>query len=725
MIQLSRDRRVLSPRHDIPGIPGPPMAGEGKLRVGAANMNVVAAPMPERRLAAVLAADVAGYSRLVGADEVGTLAQWQVHLDTLFEPKIRDHHGRIVRTAGDGILREFSSVVNAVQCAVELQRGMAERNVDIPGEKRIEFRIGINVGDIVIDRGDIWGDGVNVAARLEALAEPGGICLSGRVQEDVQGKLRYLFEDAGEHQLKNIARPVRVYRVRSDEVVPRPEKPSIEPEARSHRSDRPHGGGLHARVDQRAASRRRWSTRNVLAVIALVALCAAAPGGWWWLAASRSVPAVPADYVAATTSEMLAPSAADKTPAPILSVVVLPFLNLSADARQEYLSDGITDSLTTDLLRALPGSFVVSRDTAYTYKGKAADARQIGRELDVRYVLEGSVLPDGDLVRVNAQLIDAETGGHLWAERFDLTRRDVLQVQDDIVGRLSRAIGLKMIDTEARRSERDKPKSPEAVDLVMRGKAIANRPTSRATMVQARDLFEQALNVERDNPEALAGIATTYVFEALNGYHETGNEDRLHQAELLLTRALAIDPHQLMALKARAALLRAQGNFGDAIAAAEAVITENPGEPWAYKEIGLSTMYLGRAEQALGWFAKADRFGPRDPGRWTWLDGRGHALILLGRDEEAIRFLRIALDANPNAVGTHAFLAAAYALTGRPDEARAALAQHDRLRPGETVMNFRRKSPVPLRLTSPEYQQQYERLKDGLRKAGMPESNEP
>ncbi len=726
MIQLYRDRRVLSPRHDIPGIPGPPKSGEGKLRVGAANMNVVTAPMRERRLAAILAADVAGYSRLVGADEVGTLAQWQVHLDTLFEPKIRDHHGRIVRTAGDGILGEFASVVNAVQCAVELQRGMVERNVDIPSEKRIEFRIGINVGDIIIDRGDIWGDGVNVAARLEALAEPGGICVSGRVQEDVQGKLRHIFEDAGEHRLKNIARPVRVYRVRLDEVAPRPDGPSIGPEDGSHQSRRSHAAGLQAgRVDSPTAARRRWPTRNVLAVTAVIALGAATSGGWWWLATSRSTPTPSGEYVAATSSATPAPAATDKSAAPILSIVVLPFLNLSADARQDYLSDGITDSLTTDLLRALPGSFVVSRDTAYTYKGKAADARQIGRELDVRYVLEGSVLPDDDLVRVNAQLIDAETGGHLWAERFDLKRRDVLQVQDDIVGRLSRAIGLKMIDTEARRSEREKPKSPEAVDLIMRGKAIANRPTSRATMIQARDLFEQALNVEPDNPEAVAGIATTYVFEALNGYHETGNEQRLHQADLLLTRALAIDPRQLVALKAKAALLRAQGQFEDAIAAAEAVIAENPGEPWAYKEIGLSTMYLGRAKQALGWFAKAERFGPRDPGRWTWLDGRGHALILLGRDEEAIRYLRSALDANPNAVSTHAFLAAAYALTGRAEEARAALAQHDRLRPGETVMNFRRVSPVPLRLTSPEYQQQHERLKDGLRKAGMPESNEP
>ena len=724
MVQIQRERRVLSPRPDIPGIPGPPKSGEGKLRLGAVKMNVVAGPSRERRLAAILAADVAGYSRLVGADEVGTLAQWQVHLDTLFEPKIRDHHGRIVRTAGDGILGEFASVVNAVQCAVELQRGMAERNVDIPREKRIEFRIGINVGDIVIDRGDIWGNGVNVAARLEALAEPGGICVSGRVQEDVQGKLGFIFEDGGEHRLKNIARPVRVYRVQFDDVAPHPDKPSIGAQDEPHRSVGSYADGLRtARVDQRAAMRWRWPSRSVLAAVALVALgAAAASTGWRWLAASPSMPAVSAANLAAATNEAATPSAADKIAAPILSIVVLPFLNLSADARQDYLSDGITDSLTTDLSKALPGSFVVSRDTAYTYKGKAADVRQIGRELDVRYVLEGSVLPDDGLVRVNAQLINAETGGHLWAERFDLKRKDVLQVQDDIVGRLSRAIGLKMIDTEARRSEREKPKSPEAVDLIMRGKAMANRPTSRATMMQARDLFEQALNVEPDNPEALAGVATTFVFEALNGYHETGNEQRLRQADVLLTRALAMDPRQLVALKAKAALLRAQGHFEEAIAAAEAVITENPGEPWAYKEIGLSTMYLGRAEQALDWFAKAERFGPRDPGRWTWLDSRGHALILLGRDEEAIRYLRIALDANPTAVNTHAFLAAAYALTGRPEEARAAYAQHARLRPGETVMNFRRESPVPLRLTSPQYRQQYERLRDGLRKAGMPES---
>jgi tetratricopeptide (TPR) repeat protein len=255
----------------------------------------------------------------------------------------------------------------------------------------------------------------------------------------------------------------------------------------------------------------------------------------------------------------------------------------------------------------------------------------------------------------------------------------------------------------------------------MRGKAVLNRPSSPATLMEARALFEQALQVEPASADGLAGVASTLVFEFLNGYYETDGDERLRKAELMLDRATAIEPRHLMALKAKAALRRAQGKFDDAIASAEAVIAENPGEPWAYKEIGLSTLYLGRLEQALDWFAKADRIGPRDPGRWTWLDGRGHALILLGRDEEAVRSLIGALDANPKNRSPHAFLAAAYALLGRSDEARAALAAYLQRRPDTRVSTFRRLSPVPLALTSASYQQQHERLDDGLRKAGMPE----
>jgi tetratricopeptide (TPR) repeat protein len=255
----------------------------------------------------------------------------------------------------------------------------------------------------------------------------------------------------------------------------------------------------------------------------------------------------------------------------------------------------------------------------------------------------------------------------------------------------------------------------------MRGKAVLNRPSSPATMIEARDLFEQALRVQPTNVDGLAGVAATLVFEFLNGYYDTGGDRRLRRAGLLLDRALAIEPRHLWALKAKAALRRAQGRFDDAIAAAEAIIMENPGEPWAYKELGLSAMYLGRSQDALDWFAKAARIGPRDPGRWTWLDGRGHALILLGHDEEAIRSLIGALDANPKSLGSYAFLAAAFALVGRPDDARIALASFERQQPATRVSTFRARSPVPLALTSPSYQWQLERLKEGLRKAGMPE----
>ena len=671
----------------------------------------------ERRLAAILMADVAGYSRLVGADDAGTLAQWKAHWSALIDPKIKAHKGRIVRITGDGLLVEFASVIAAMQCAIELQRAMVDRNADVPAAKRIEFRVGINVGDIIIDGTELWGEGVNVAARLEALAEPGGICVSGRVQEDVQGRLDVAFEDQGEQRLKNIARPVRVYRVRMDATAtadppPRdkqpPDQKSSADEGGLRHPEKSHPpSGVQPRSAGEPPGMGRWPARR--AALAAIGLGAAAL--WWAMPATRSL--------VAPVREALSPAGTVGQPA--MSIVVLPFVNLGGDARQDYFADGITDSLTTDLSRALPGSFVVSRGTAFTYKGKVADVRQIGRELDVRYVLTGSVFPDGERVRVNAKLDDARAGSQLWAERFDIERTDILQVQDEIVGRLARAIGLKVIDVEARRSERERPKSAEAFDLVMRGKAVANRPSSAATMIAARELYEQALKVEPDNVDALAGVATTLVFEVLNGYYETGNEQRLQRAEALLARTLAAEPRHLISLKAKAALLRAQGKFDDGIAAAEAVIAENPAEPWAYKEIGLSAMYLGRSHEALDWFAKAHRFGPRDPGRWTWLDGRGQTLILLGRDDEALQSFRLALEANPNSISTYALLAAACALTGRDDEARAALARYIGVHPRATVSDFRRFAPVPLRLTSESYQWQRERLKEGLRKAGMPE----
>jgi TolB-like protein/DNA-binding winged helix-turn-helix (wHTH) protein/tetratricopeptide (TPR) repeat protein len=479
-------------------------------------------------------------------------------------------------------------------------------------------------------------------------------------------------------------------------------------------------GAGAAPLENRTASNGRRGARNLrfaAAVIVLASLSVSA--AWWLLSSSSQSPAPHTEQGMALASE--AASSAERLKESGPSIVVLPFVNLSGDAQRDYLADGITDSLISDLAHVLPGISIVSRDTAFTYKGRGADARQIGRELEVRYLLEGSVVPEGDRVRVNTRLVETKEASQLWAERFDAERGSILDVQDEIVSRVSRAIGLQVVGIEARRSLRERPDSPELTDLIMRGKAVLNLPSSPATMIQARDLFELALTVQPTSVDGLAGVATTLVFEFLNGYYETGGEERLGRAERLLNLALAIEPRHIMALKANAALRRAQGRFEDAIVVAEAVIMENPGEPWAYKEIGLSTLYLGNPHQALEWFAKADRIGPRDPGRWTWLDGRGHALILLGRDEEAARTLISALDANPRNTSPHAFLAAAYAYLGRSEEARAALATYLERRPGTRVSTFRKLSPVPLALTSPAYRQLLARVNEGLRKAGMPE----
>ena len=405
--------------------------------------------------------------------------------------------------------------------------------------------------------------------------------------------------------------------------------------------------------------------------------------------------------------------------APQLSIVVLPFTNLGGDQQQDYLVDGITDSLITDLSRALPGSFVVARGTAFTYKGRAVDTGQVGRDLNVRYLLRGSVIADADRVRVNAQLIDSQTSTELWAERFDKKRQNVLEIQDQIVGRLSRAVGLQLVDIEARRSERERPGNPTAVDFVMRGQAIANRPASPQTMTAARAQFQRAIDYDPDNVDALAGLAATYVFEVLNSYYEEGRDGRLREGKALIARALALEPRHIVALKIHAALFRADGEFDDAIAASQVVIAQNPGEPWAYKEIGLSKLYLGRFDEALDWFEKADQIGPRDPSRWIWLGAMGRVHFFL--DEEAIRLFRLSADANQSDARAYALLAAIYALSSRSDEAAAALASCFRLRPEMTIKRLFADWSVPLQATNPVYLRQHERFRDGLRIAGMPE----
>ena len=426
----------------------------------------------ERRLAAILAADVAGYSRLTGVDEEGTHVQLQDHLRTLVDPKIAEHRGRVVKNTGDGMLAEFSSVVDAVRCALDVQRGMAERNVGVPDEKRIEFRMGINVGDIIIDRGDIFGDGVNVAARLEGLAKPGGICISDDAHRQVRGKFDVTFEDAGERQLKNIARPVRVFRVALDDARP----------AKS----------IWLRHNAAPAVRRdRWSAR-VMAIGAAVVLIAGAGGAALYFHLGR------APVVSQMPDQLAKPSER-------FSIVVLPFANLSGDASQDYLADVISDELTTGFSR-FRDSFVISRSTAFTYKGKPIDVRQIGKDLGVRYVLEGSVQPSGDRLRVHAQLIDTESGAHLWADQFDENRSELLQMQDAIVTRIAHAIGMKMIAERARWAQ-TRAANPNAEDLAWRCHAALMRTYLTPDRDSGYRLCEQALQIDPENIRALSMLS--------------------------------------------------------------------------------------------------------------------------------------------------------------------------------------------------------------------------
>jgi class 3 adenylate cyclase/TolB-like protein len=373
----------------------------------------------ERRLAAILAADVAGYSRLMGQDEEGTLARLKAHRRELVDGKIKEHRGRIVKTTGDGLLAEFASVVDAVRCAAEIQSGMAERNAGVPAAQRIEFRIGLNVGDIIIDGGDIFGDGVNIAARLENLAEPGGICVSQVVRDQVQDKLSFAFADMGAQTVKNIARPVHAYRITTGAAA-RPPAPRA----------------------------RKIPVRFLAAACAVVVIALGV-----WLG----------------KDEFLRASA----PAQGLSIVVLPFSNLSGDTSQDYLADVITDELTTYLSR-LPGSFVIARTTALTYKGRAIDAKQIGRDLGVSYLLEGGVQPSGNRVRIDAQLIDTKTGANLWVEKFDNERGNLLQMQDEIVFRLARALHSELNNVEVARLHRTQG-NPDSETMAMQCEAALLR----------------------------------------------------------------------------------------------------------------------------------------------------------------------------------------------------------------------------------------------------------
>jgi adenylate cyclase len=422
-----------------------------------------------RELAAILVADVVGYSRLAGMDEERTLARLRALRSDLIDPSIALHRGRIVKRTGDGSIIEFRSVVDAVRCAIEVQSGMVERNAGVPAERRIEFRIGIHLGDIVEEAdGDLMGDGVNIAARIEGICQPGAICLSEDAYRQVKQRLDLKVSDLGATQLKNIVEPVHVYAL--EVTQPAQAKPATSASA----TVKPESGTPTA---------SHWSSPwSALVAIALLLLAAA--GGWTLLVGRLTKP----------------PQAAH------LSIVALPFANLSGDPSQDYFADGITENLTTALSR-IRDSFVIARNTAFTYKGKSIDAKEIGKELGVRYVLEGSVQRDQNRARVNAQLIDAESGAHLWADRFEEDVADLFKLQDEVVARLADSLGFELIKAEAAKGVRST--NPDANDLVMRGFGLLLDPalfSDKEKVYAARALFEQALAIDPNSAQAITGV---------------------------------------------------------------------------------------------------------------------------------------------------------------------------------------------------------------------------
>jgi adenylate cyclase len=630
-----------------------------------------------RKLAAILVSDVVGYSRLAGADEDRILARLRALRSDLIDPIISVHHGRIVKRTGDGSIIEFRSVVDAVRCALEAQTGMVERNAGLPPEKRIEFRIGIHLGDVVEEAdGDLMGDGVNIASRLEGICEPGQVCLSEDAYRQVKSRLDLQAADLGPQSLKNIAEPVRAYLLRHG--APAAQKP-------------------HQAATKTRGVRARWPA---LAAALALALLAAGTFGWRAGFAPR--------FMATSVDDKLAN-------APRLSIVVLPFENLSGDKEQDYFADGITDDLTTDLSH-LRDSFVIARGTAFTFKGKPVDAKEIGRDLGVRYLLEGSVRWSSDKIAVNAQLISTESGAHVWADRFEGERSRLGELQVAFVSRLANSLGVELVKAEALRAIRERPNDPDAVDLSMRGWAEAFRPYSPSSNNAAIGLFERALAIDPQLVPAMVGLPWT-LWHRTEQLHSNDPKSDIARAEDWAERAVVADPSNSAAHMAKALVLFAKRQWSQAIAEADAAIADDPNNAEAHAARSFWKLFLGRAEEGFSGLETAFRLSPRDPRVPLWQANVCYLHDYLAQWEQAIEWCEKAVASAPENLYAWVHLAAANAWAGHEKQAREALVQLQKVYPSYTVQTYAGTHYSD----DPTFNAQRARIIEGLRKAGMPE----
>ena len=579
----------------------------------------------ERRLAAIMVTDVVGYSRLIRSDEEGTLAALKALRTDLIDPKIAEHHGRVVKLMGDGMLAEFASAVDAVRAAVEAQRAVAERNADLPEDKRIAFRVGINLGDVVVDGDDIHGDGVNVAARLEGLAEAGGICISGGVYDQVRDRIDFPFEDLGEHQVKNIDRPVRV---------------------------------------------------------------------WRWLAEGQAT---------------VAPRQVD-APLPLPdkpSIAVLPFENMSGDPEQEYFSDGIAEDIITDLSKA-SGLFVIARNSAFTYKGRAVNVQEVSRDLGVRYVLEGSVRKAGNRVRITAQLIDGTTGGHLWAERYDRDLTDIFAVQDEVTQHIVSALAVKLTPDERERVVSKGTDNLEAYDTFLKGREHMLRQTKEAN-AKAIAMFERVTELDPGFAAAVALLAFNHVEAYINRW--SADPDRSFElAQEHAQRAVALDDSEPNAHFALGGVYIWAKQHDRAIAEAEKTIALDPNSASGYGLLGLILSYAGRPEEAIEALNNAMRLDPHYPD--IYLHFLAHANFHMERYNDAIGALTRRLFRKPESDISRVLLASCYGHQSRADEARAEWEKVFEVNPDYSFEHKRRILPY-------KNPADFEHFADGLRKSGL------
>jgi TolB-like protein len=579
----------------------------------------------ERKLSAILAADVAGYSRLMHNDEEATHAKLTALLADAVAPAIADHGGRIVKNTGDGFLAEFPSAVEAVRAAMQFQTCINDLTIGDVEDRRIAFRVGINIGDVIVEPHDVFGDGVNIAARLESIAEPGSICISSSAYDYVRGKVGVEFADLGEQNLKNIALPVRVYAVVREEHSRRP--------------------------------------------------------------------------------SALSP--------PRLSIVVLPFANLSGDPEQDYFVDGVTESLTTDLSR-ISGSFVIGRHTAFTYKGKVVDLKHVGRELNVRYVLEGSVQRSSNRLRVNVQLVDAETGAHLWAERFDKPVADLFDMQDEIVSRLANTLDAQLTEQEARRSERSR--RPNSLDLYFQGKALINKGWTPGHAKQARNIFERALALDPQNIEAIVWKTFTDGLFALS--FASDNRAALFAAmEVTMAKVLSVAPTHAVAHVVLGYTLIFTNRAAQGMAECERALVLDRNLAQAHDGIGTAKYVMGRGAETEAHINEAFRLSPHDMFAYDWMTTIGLAKLQLHADSAAAGWFRHSVEANRNHPTAHFLLAATLALLGSLDQARVAAKEGLAISPNFTVRRFRDGAVSD----NPTYLAGRERIIQGMRLAGVPE----